>query len=352
MQIDYNQLSSEQRTLAVQRLTALWAFTESGLGGIMHALRIPFTGLLVGGMAIVMICLIARISDGNYKQVLKSAVIVLIVKAMVSPHTPPPAYLAVSFQALLGYGLFRLMGVHFFSILLLSILAMVESAIQKILILTLFYGQSLWKATDSMVNFITSQLGFAAVNGSYWIVGTYLFIYIAGGILIAWLAAYSIRTLYKPESIENPIIVSQQWVTPTHQKKGNYTKLWSMIIILILLSLSLFFFAPDNKQGWLAVAKSVSWTISAIIIWYVFISPLLTKILRRILNKQQHRYSEDVLQVVSLLPVLKQLTASAWQQSKAHNGLYRWRYFFSLLIHSSLLYNDTKSSKASSQTSI
>ena len=48
-----------QRLNAIQRLTALWAFTESGLGGIMHALQIPFTGLLVGGMAVIMISLIA-----------------------------------------------------------------------------------------------------------------------------------------------------------------------------------------------------------------------------------------------------------------------------------------------------
>ena len=112
-------LSKEQRLNAIQRLTALWAFTESGLGGIMHALQIPFTGLLVGGMAVIMICLIADISEFNYKQILKSAIIVLIVKAMVSPHTPFPAYIAVSFQALLGYAVFSLLRVNFFSIVFL-----------------------------------------------------------------------------------------------------------------------------------------------------------------------------------------------------------------------------------------
>ncbi|HNJ28266.1 MAG TPA: hypothetical protein PLQ40_04880, partial [Ferruginibacter sp.] len=102
----YNDLSTEQKQAAIQRLTALWAFTESGLGGIMHALQIPFTGLVVGGMAVIIICLIADLSKHQLKQVLKSALVVLIVKAMVSPHTPFPAYIAVSFQALLGYLLF------------------------------------------------------------------------------------------------------------------------------------------------------------------------------------------------------------------------------------------------------
>jgi hypothetical protein len=36
-------LSKEQKLAAISRLTALWAFAESGLGGVLHALQIPFT---------------------------------------------------------------------------------------------------------------------------------------------------------------------------------------------------------------------------------------------------------------------------------------------------------------------
>ena len=110
----YKYLSKEQRLAAIQRLTALWAFAESGLGGLMHALQIPFTGLVVGGMAVMIISLIAEISEHDHKQVLKSALVVLIVKAMVSPYTPFPAYIAVSFQAMLGYALFSLFPINFF----------------------------------------------------------------------------------------------------------------------------------------------------------------------------------------------------------------------------------------------
>ena len=109
-------LTKEQKQNALQRLTALWAFTESGLGGIMHALQIPFTGLLVGGMAVIMICLIAEFSEHTYKEVLKSVIIVLIVKAMAAPLTPVTAYIAVSFQAILGFVLFSLLRVNYISI--------------------------------------------------------------------------------------------------------------------------------------------------------------------------------------------------------------------------------------------
>ena len=133
MTISHTSLSSEQRTLAIQRLTALWAFSESGLGGIMHALQIPFTGLVIGGFAVIIITFITKISAYKYSQVLQSLFVVLIVKVMVSPYTPFPAYIAVSFQALIGIALFRLLKVNLLSILLLSIIAMLESALQQLL---------------------------------------------------------------------------------------------------------------------------------------------------------------------------------------------------------------------------
>jgi hypothetical protein len=340
-------LSKEQRVNAVQRLTALWAFTESGLGGIMHALQIPFTGLLVGGMAVIMISLIAEISEYNYKQVLKSAMIVLIVKAMVSPYTPFPAYIAVAFQALLGYGLFSLLKVNFISIVLLSTIAMIESAIQKLLILTLFFGQSLWKAMDGMIDFVARQFGSLVANGSYWIVGIYLLIYLAGGFFIAWLAYRTIKNF----NVEQPALVLEtsaeinNSINDTKKASGrNYKKLWVLIAIMIILSGSLFVFADNNRQGWLAVTKTITWTLSAILLWYMLIGPLFTKAIQKLLHKKESRYSDEVLKTLSFLPVLRKLTALAWQQSKLQQGFRRWYFFFAALIHATLTYSEPDAS--------
>ncbi|MCB0574936.1 MAG: hypothetical protein KDC61_10270, partial [Saprospiraceae bacterium] len=79
----------------ILRLTALWAFSESALGGVMHALKIPFTGLLVGGFAVLSIGMIAHVSHRRAGAVLRATMLVVLVKAVVSPHSPPTAYLAV-----------------------------------------------------------------------------------------------------------------------------------------------------------------------------------------------------------------------------------------------------------------
>ncbi len=340
----YSPFTKEQRINAMQRLTALWAFTESGLGGFMHALQIPFTGLLVGGMAVIMICLIAEFSENQYKQILKSAIIVLIVKAMASPFTPITAYIAVSFQALLGFALFSLLRVNYISIILLSTIAMLESAIQKLLVLTLFFGESLWKAMDKMIAFAGKQLGYIVSNGSHWIVAVYLAIYIAGGFFIAWLACRTIKNF----ETANPLIILQASskintnLTNSSKpaKKGSYKKIWVLLLLMVILSVILFLFSTDNKQGWVEVLKTITWTLSAMLIWFVLIGPLFTKGIQKLLKKKQSRYSEEVARTLSFLPVLKKLAALAWQQSKLYTGFKRWLFFFTAFIYAALTWSE------------
>jgi hypothetical protein len=336
-------LTKEQRSNAIQRLTALWAFTESGLGGVMHALHIPFTGLLVGGMAVVMICLIAEFSEHNYRLLLKSLIIVLIVKAMAGPFTPVTAYIAVSFQALLGYTLFSLFGVSVISMVLLSIIAILESAIQKLLVLTLFFGQSIWKAADSMVAFAGEQLGHIISNGSYWIMAVYLFIYLAGGIFIAWL---SYTTIHSFNAGKPGFVLKETYpINPVVEIKTNpagkkmHRKLWLLIVVMIAISLILFVFAANKKEGWIEVIKTISWTTSAVLVWFVLIGPLITQGIQKLLKKKQSGYSDEVLQTLAFIPVLKQLAAAAWQQSKLQQGFKRWSFFFTALIYTTLTWS-------------
>jgi len=68
----------------------------------MHALKLPFTGFFVGGFAVLCIGLLAHISHKNAAVILRSTLLVVLVKAIVSPYSPPTAYLAVSFQGVIG----------------------------------------------------------------------------------------------------------------------------------------------------------------------------------------------------------------------------------------------------------
>ena len=136
------------------RLTALWALSESGLGGMMHALKIPFSGLFLGGFAIVMVTLIAQqYQKGRFKAVMQATLLVILVKAMASPHSPPMAYIAVGFQGLAGACIYSI-GFNRITCTLFGGIALFESAIQKFLTTTLIFGKSIWEALDGFFNSI------------------------------------------------------------------------------------------------------------------------------------------------------------------------------------------------------
>ena len=144
----------------IARLTALWALSEAGLGGVLHALQSPFTGFFVGGFAIVLVSLIAYFAEDKRKTIFRSLLVVLIIKLAVSPHSPPTSYLAVSFQALMAALIYSNLSLSKWSAMLLGVITLIESALQKLLVLTLIYGKSLWEAINSFSDYIIDRMGF------------------------------------------------------------------------------------------------------------------------------------------------------------------------------------------------
>src|SRR6188768_485184 len=86
---------------AYYRLIALWVVCEAFLGGIIHGLRLPVSGLLVGSCSVICICLIAWYNPEK-GAILKATIVVAVFKLMLSPQSPFPAYIAVFFQGLMG----------------------------------------------------------------------------------------------------------------------------------------------------------------------------------------------------------------------------------------------------------
>ncbi|MBK9377014.1 MAG: hypothetical protein IPM86_01485 [Saprospiraceae bacterium] len=146
--------SPEHRDKILYRLTALWAFIESGLGGILHALKFPFTGLIIAGFALLLITLILHYSGKNKKFIFTSLMIVLLVKMVLSPHTSPTAYFAVTFQALALYAIVKLFGLNRFALFAGFVIAILQSAFQKLIVLTLVGGFTFWHSVQSFIEWV------------------------------------------------------------------------------------------------------------------------------------------------------------------------------------------------------
>ena len=165
------------------RITALWAFSEAFLGGILHAFHIPFAGLILSSFAVL--CMVAlTLQEYKKGQILKATLLVIIVKALLSPHTPLSAYLAVLLQGAFGELVFILGLPYFISCLLLGIFALMQSAFQKLIILTLIFGINFWTALDEFLNSINKMMGIESVSYSLYLILFYLGLHMLVGIFI------------------------------------------------------------------------------------------------------------------------------------------------------------------------
>src|SRR5687768_11240242 len=125
------------------RLIAVWALAEGFMGGILHGLHLPVTGLIIGSISVLCLALLSRV---GYRRgdLLKATLLVLLVKAMLSPHSPPTAYFAVLSQGLLAELLFGFRKNYRLNCYLLAILSQLQSAIQHILIVIIVFGLDFW----------------------------------------------------------------------------------------------------------------------------------------------------------------------------------------------------------------
>ena len=327
--------------IRIERVIALWALSEAALGGVLHAFRIPFTGLIINSTAVVFMVLIATASQKR-GTILQATVIVLIIKGLVSPHTPLAAYFAVAFQGLLGEVLLRPKRYLLLSSLVLGVVTLFQSAIQKILILTLLYGQALWESIDVFVNLLVNQFSFLLpvtnhINYSLWLISFYLGIHLLAGVGIGLVAARVPKWLYlelqKSDDSRLRIIPPSAEPITQHKRKRGIKKPSLLIIILLAASLfisSYLFPEVSRTQGMKALIMILR-AVFILILWYLLIGPQLFKLYQRWARNKTNQYASQVQGAIDIFPSLRYIIRQTWQKSKEFHGVQRMKIF---IVHS------------------
>lgn len=320
-----------------EKLTALWALSESALGGVLHAFKFPFRGMIISGAAVILISLIARFSDKK-GQIVKSTLLVIFIKAVISPHTPITAYLAVFLQGLFGELYFLSRRFQLFSALLLGITASLFNGFQKIIVLTIIYGNTLWQTLNDFIKYIADELLVISlsdsINFSNWLISIYVGIHLAAGI-IAGLLAYRISNivsekLNQPEA-EIDLIVQNNIKDKSYvRRKRKWLKPSSIIIfsLSILIIFITYFFPESERFDVSAIIIMLVRSVLIILVWFNFLAPQIKKLLRNYLTKNHNRYSKDIESIVSAIPTLKIIIVSVWKHSAKLKGIKKIDYFF------------------------
>jgi hypothetical protein len=340
-----NSITKTNSTLCVNRITALWALSESALGGVLHAFRIPFSGLFICGAAVIFISMIAYISEEKWA-IMKSTLIVVLVKVIISPGTPINAHLAVIVQGFIGQILFITKNFPKTSALLLGILASLYSVIQKIIILTLVFGKTLWESIDQSILFVIQQFYPSVhtdIKFSYLLIGIYFLIHLIGGIAAGLIAA-NLPVWIHQISINNESVNKEDLHNDLPEEsdlkkikiKNNYKKKWWKripFLIMILFSITVIILSYNsptfgyNKTYNILVMLLRS--ILVVLIWFSIIAPLILKLFRKLVAKKKTAYSNELNEIIRLFPHIKTIVNVSWKKSASNKGLKRIKYFLS-----------------------
>ena len=330
--------SELQNKLTVWKLTALWAFSEAVLGGILHAFKIPFSGLFVGGASAVLISLIAFFSEEK-TTIIKSTVVVILVKALASPHTPLTAYFAVFLQGFLGSILFYNKNFFRLSALTLTVLTLFLSSVQKIFILTILFGTTLWDSIDLFLNFIINKF-FAgkdvSISFSYIIVGAYIFLHIIFGFFIGLIAGklpYWLKDVVENDSIKIADFRNDQKEFSIKKKSRKKRRWWqrpsgvlffSFALAVVILS----YIYPEFGSN--KAYEVIIMTLRAMLImfiWYTLLAPFFLKLFRAYVSKKQNIYSTEINKIIGIFPQLRSLASYSWKISSTEKNYRRIKSF-------------------------
>lgn len=306
------QPSKMQQVDAVTKLTALWALSESGLGGILHALHLPFKGLLIAGIAVVLITLIAKYSNYSFNKIAGATIVVLLVKAAVSPHSPPPAYIAVAFQGFLGSALFGFLPSKRAAGILLGILGLAETCAQKFLVATIFFGKSIWQAANGFLKEITSDLPFLhGQNLAFWAVGVYILIYALWGAVVGNYAASLPKKIEKDKEqiLDQFAAGHKNMATETPKRKAG--RKWRRVLVysgLLIFIIAVFAFAGAGKARIVAIVLR---TLAAVTMMYFIILPLLNFIFDKWIKGRSLKQKQKSQEVLAMLPELRSYMPAA-----------------------------------------
>lgn len=322
-----------------KRIIAIWGFSEAAFGGILHALKIPLTGMFVGGAAVVLITLLAHYSQKK-SIILQATITVILIKAVISPHTPLTAYFAVALQGLLGFIFFSIIRIEKLAAVLLGFFALLFSALQKFIVLTIVFGNTLWKALDDFINFILLQLNFSSgkysVSFSILLISFYTLIHVSIGVYLA----------LKAVSLPNRLAV-KSWVLTDGfntyltedifaNNKSKKPKRWFrkksgiILILFLILLMTLTYLSPEfgkNRSFEILIMLVRSFVVT--FVWFVIISPWVISKFNKFIEKNKFERASEINKATALFPEFKKIINYTWKSSSESKKLNRIRKFLS-----------------------
>jgi len=297
----------------------------------MHALKIPLTGFFVGGFAVVIIGLLAHYTRNNVRQMLQATILVILVKAAVSPQSGFPAYIAVGFQGLVGALMYRAIPNYSIASVLFAVIAMLESAFQMLLMMTIVFGKSLWEAADKFFQSLFSSFHLPDdTSYSFWIIAIYGSIYTLWGLTIGIWISHLPKRIAEVGRLQ--LAVDSGQVAIGGKKKSPAGKIIFLVSTLLFIA-TVFAFSGSISKALYAVLR----TVAVLLLIFGIVAPFMKWLMQRIINSSRSKHGEKLQPILDMMPTLRSYIRPAYRlATERYSGIGRYTGFLFILIVASL----------------
>ncbi len=277
-------------------------------------------------------------------EIFKSTLEVLVIKGMMSPHTPVNAYFAVFIEGTLGQFFFNKLRSEKVASILLAFCAGIYSAFQRIVVLTILFGLTLWESLDSFTLYTLKtvfNIRHASFSLSQLLIAVYVLIHLLGALYFG-IAAHRLKEWIQIQAQNFPkehFNFHESNKPPVKRKKFFNLRLsGKLLLAFILILLLLSYFNPGWKTN--AFADVLIMTARAVgltLIWYLAVSPLSKKWLNKLAQKGKSKYWEDIDDILKIFPKFNGALNYAKKSTNELKGIRRAKEFFKLLFLISLV---------------
>ncbi|MFM2388277.1 MAG: hypothetical protein RL660_3034 [Bacteroidota bacterium] len=298
-------LKQNNYTKTFTNFTALWAVVESGFGGVLHAFNLPFTGIVLGGFSVLIVRCLALHTNHVFRDIVAATLIVAAIKALANPITSPFAYIALGFQGILGAIIYSINRTNFLSHIVYAPIAIVESAVQKLLMMTLFFGATFWKGVEAISIAVNKALGIENAN-HYSLLFVNIGIYLTWGIVLAfWLHALPKQIAAREVQYRALLASLPVNSDEAEQRKSKPLLSRKKLLALVAIGLLLAYLVPSGGQ----IANAFLFLLRTLLIvalWYLLVVPIFSRFAQKRALQTANSNSQYGV-VVGALPRYRQI---------------------------------------------
>jgi hypothetical protein len=196
-------------------------------------------------------------------------------------------------------------------------------------------GSSFWKAVNQFIQKLTKQE--TTTSYSNLIAGGYILLHAVVGIIIGMSIVNLVHKSNTWRSEHSKYLITITAGSPQDENKLKRSKklkgiLVGLWLILLFLLLQAYFYPSHSFITLNEVTDLIIRFILILAAWYLFIAPLVMRLIKQFLQRQQHLNKEEMRKVMEMLPGTKYIFKASWQLSGEKKGYGRLKLFMKILM--------------------